>query len=42
MPIPGWLLTNAMAVMPQTNVHEALNLALSLDVPFRPQLPNFI
>ncbi len=41
MPIPGNLLTTAMAVMPQTNVQQALDLALSLDVPFWPQLPNF-
>ncbi|MFV0436871.1 MAG: hypothetical protein ACK5PS_05700 [Desulfopila sp.] len=40
MPIPGNLLTTAMAVMPHTDVNEALNLALSLDVPFWPQLPN--
>ena len=41
MPIPGKLLTTAMAVMPQTDVKLALDLALSLDVPFWPQLPNF-
>ncbi len=41
MPIPGNLLTTAMAVMPQTDVQQALELALSLDVPFWPQLPNF-
>jgi hypothetical protein len=41
MPIPGKLLTTAMAVMPQTDITEALDLALSLDVPFWPQLPNF-
>ena len=41
MPIPGNLLTTAMAVMPQTDVPQALDLALSLDVPFWPQLPNF-
>ncbi len=41
MPIPGDLLTTAMAVMPQTDVQQALDLALSLDVPFWPQLPNF-
>lgn len=41
MPIPGNLLTTAMAVMPQTDVQQALNLALSLDVPFWPQLPNY-
>ncbi|MDR3631302.1 MAG: hypothetical protein P4L42_13310 [Desulfocapsaceae bacterium] len=41
MPIPGNLLTTAMAVMPQTDVRHALDLALTLDVPFWPQLPNF-
>lgn len=40
MPIPGNLLTTAMAVMPHKNVDEALELALTLDVPFWPQLPN--
>lgn len=40
MPIPGNLMTTAMAVMPQKNVEEALDLALTLDVPFWPQLPN--
>jgi hypothetical protein len=40
MPIPGNLLTTAMAVMPHDNVEEALELALTLDVPFWPQLPN--
>ena len=39
MPIPGNLLTTAMAVMPHRNVDRALELALSLDVPFWPQLP---
>ncbi|MCD4718269.1 MAG: hypothetical protein K8S13_00200 [Desulfobacula sp.] len=41
MPIPGNLLTTAMAVMPHTDVHQALEAALSLDVPFWPQLPNY-
>lgn len=41
MPIPGNLLTTAMAVMPHTNVQQALETALSLDIPFWPQLPNF-
>ena len=41
MPIPGNLLTTAMAVMPHTDVDQALNAALSLDVPFWPQLPNY-
>ena len=40
MPIPGNLLTTAMAVMPHKDVERALNLALSLDVPFWPQLPH--
>ncbi|HAA02691.1 MAG TPA: hypothetical protein DCZ69_08320 [Syntrophobacteraceae bacterium] len=40
MPIPGNLLTTAMAVMPHRDVDRALSLALSLDVPFWPQLPH--
>lgn len=40
MPIPGNLLTTAMAVMPHTDVAGALKTALSLDIPFWPQLPN--
>jgi hypothetical protein len=39
--IPGNLLTTAMAVMPHTDVNRALEMALSLDVPFWPQLPNY-
>jgi len=39
--IPGNLLTTAMAVMPHTDVERALDFALSLDVPFWPQLPNY-
>ncbi len=39
MSIPGNLLTTAMAVMPHTDVERALKAALSLDVPFWPQLP---
>jgi hypothetical protein len=38
--IPGMLLTTAMAVMPHTDVTRAIEMALSLDVPFWPQLPN--
>jgi len=41
MPIPGNLLTTAMAVMPHTNVDRALELALSLDIPYWPQLPRY-
>jgi len=40
MPIPGNLLTTAMAVMPHTDVDQALKTALSMDIPFWPQLPN--
>ncbi len=40
MPIPGNLLTTAMAVMPHKDVDRALEMALSLDVPFWPQLPH--
>ncbi|MFC1864703.1 hypothetical protein ACFLYG_02620 [Chloroflexota bacterium] len=32
--------TTAMGIMPHNNVERALNLALSLDIPFWPQLPN--
>jgi len=39
MTIPGNLLTTAMAVMPHADVDQALKAALSLDVPFWPQLP---
>jgi hypothetical protein len=39
--IPGNLFTTAMAVMPHTDVERALNAALSLDIPFWPQLPNY-
>ncbi len=39
MPIPGNLLTTAMAVMPHTDVDRALETATSLDIPFWPQLP---
>ncbi|MFH0725041.1 MAG: hypothetical protein V2B19_01570 [Pseudomonadota bacterium] len=41
MPIPGNLLTTAMAVMPHTDVERALEIALTLDIPFWPQLPNY-
>jgi hypothetical protein len=40
MPIPGNLLTTAMAIMPHTDVDRALKMALSLDIPFWPQLPH--
>jgi hypothetical protein len=40
MGIPGNLLTTAMAVMPHRDADQALAAALSLDIPFWPQLPN--
>ena len=40
MPIPGNLLTTAMAVMPHRDIDQALKAALSLDIPFWPQLPH--
>ena len=39
MSIPGNLLTTAMAVMPHRDVDRALEMALSLDIPYWPQLP---
>src|SRR4030042_6111612 len=39
MSIPGRLLTTAMAVMPHKDVDRALQVALSLDIPFWPQVP---
>ena len=41
MTIPGKLRTTAMAVMPHMDVDRALTTALSMDIPFWPQLPNF-
>ncbi len=38
--IPGDFLTTAMAVMPHTDGDRALETALSMDIPFWPQLPN--
>jgi hypothetical protein len=40
MTIPGNLKTTAMAVMPHKDVDRALELALSMDIPFWPQLPH--
>jgi hypothetical protein len=39
MTIPGKLHTTAMAVMPHKDASKALQQALSLDIPFWPQLP---
>ena len=38
--IPGGLLTTAMAILPHREVDRARTLALSLDIPFWPQLPH--
>jgi hypothetical protein len=38
--IPGNLRTTAMAILPHEEVEPALELALSLDIPFWPQLPH--
>ena len=38
--IPGNFLTTAMAVMPHKDGEQALETALSMDIPFWPQLPN--
>ena len=35
----GELATTAMGIMPHEDVDRALDLALSLDIPFWPQLP---
>jgi hypothetical protein len=40
MTIPGNLQTTAMAVMPHKDVKSALDLALTMDIPFWPQLPH--
>lgn len=39
--LPGQALTTAMGILPHTNLQEAQQLALSLDIPFWPQLPRF-
>lgn len=39
-PFPANCQTTAMGIMPHTDVRQALALALSLDIPFWPQLPN--
>jgi hypothetical protein len=41
MAIPGNLLTTAMGVMPHTDVDMAIDLAMSMDIPFWPQLPHY-
>jgi hypothetical protein len=40
MPFEGLCRTTAMGIMPHRDIEKALELALSLDIPFWPQLPN--
>jgi hypothetical protein len=40
MTIPGNLQTTAMAVMPHKDTDRAIDLALTMDIPFWPQLPH--
>lgn len=39
--LKGNCLTTAMGILPHTSMDEALDLALSLDIPFWPQLPKY-
>ena len=39
--LPGQALTTAMGILPHTNLPDAQKLALTLDIPFWPQLPHF-
>lgn len=39
--LPGQALTTAMGILPHTDLAEAQKLALTLDIPFWPQLPRF-
>lgn len=39
--LPGNCLTTAMGILPHTDIQEALQVSLSLDIPFWPQLPRY-
>ncbi|MDI6813557.1 MAG: hypothetical protein QMC95_10380 [Desulfitobacteriaceae bacterium] len=39
--LPGRGLTTAMGILPHTNLEKAQKLALTMDIPFWPQLPHF-
>ena len=41
MILPGKALTTAMGILPHTNLEEAQKLALTVDIPFWPQLPHY-
>ena len=39
--LPGNCLTTAMGIMPHTDLHAAMDIALSMDVAYWPQLPRY-
>jgi len=39
--LPGNCMTTAMGIMPHTSIEPAMELALTLDIPFWPQLPKY-
>ncbi len=39
--LPGKCLTTAMGIMPHSSMEDAMKIALSLDVPYWPQLPRY-
>ena len=39
--LPGNCLTTAMGILPHPTIEDALELALTLDIPFWPQLPKY-
>ncbi len=41
MILPGKALTTGMGILPHTNLEEAQKLALTVDIPFWPQLPRY-
>lgn len=41
MDLPGNCLTTAMGILPHTSIEEGMKAALSVDIPFWPQLPRY-
>lgn len=39
--LPGNCLTTAMGILPHTSIEDALEISLSVDIPFWPQLPRY-
>jgi len=39
--LPGNCLTTAMGILPHTSIEAAMDVALSVDIPFWPQLPHY-